>query len=112
MLRRSNHFLTETKSVYSDQRLSQQSQNFRIISPGGINGKEPPVNAGDTREWVRSLGGEDPPEEEMVTHSSILAWKISMDRGMVGYSPWDCKELDMTERTRAHTHTRAHTCII
>ena len=26
--------------------------------------------------WVQSLGGEDPLEEEMVTHSSILAWKI------------------------------------
>ena len=26
---------------------------------------------------VRSLGGEDPLEKEMVTRSSILAWKIS-----------------------------------
>ena len=26
--------------------------------------------------WVRSLGGEDPLEEKMATHSSILAWKI------------------------------------
>jgi len=26
--------------------------------------------------WVRSLGWEDPPEKEMATHSSILAWKI------------------------------------
>ena len=26
--------------------------------------------------WVRSLGGEDPPEEEMATHSGILAWEI------------------------------------
>ena len=25
---------------------------------------------------VRSLGQEDPPEKEMATHSSILAWKI------------------------------------
>ena len=25
---------------------------------------------------VRSLGGEDPLEKEMTTHSSILAWKI------------------------------------
>ena len=27
-------------------------------------------------EEVRSLGGEDPLEKEMATHSSILAWKI------------------------------------
>ena len=26
--------------------------------------------------WVRSLRQEDPLEEEMATHSSILAWKI------------------------------------
>ena len=26
--------------------------------------------------WVRPLGWEDPLEEEMATHSSILAWKI------------------------------------
>ena len=26
--------------------------------------------------WVRSLGREDPLEEEMVTHSSSLAWRI------------------------------------
>ena len=26
--------------------------------------------------WVRSLGGEDPLEEEMATHSRILAWEI------------------------------------
>ena len=26
--------------------------------------------------WVQSLGKEEPPEEKMATHSSILAWKI------------------------------------
>ena len=26
--------------------------------------------------WVRSLGGEDPLEKEMATHSCILAWRI------------------------------------
>ena len=31
--------------------------------------------------WVRSLGWEDPLEEVMATHFSILAWKIPMDRG-------------------------------
>ena len=27
--------------------------------------------------WVRSLGQDDPLEEEMATHSSILAWRMS-----------------------------------
>ena len=31
--------------------------------------------------WIQSLGWVDPLEEGMVTHSSILAWKIPMDRG-------------------------------
>ena len=31
--------------------------------------------------WVRSLSWEDPLEEGMATHSSILAWRIAMDRG-------------------------------
>ena len=31
--------------------------------------------------WVRSLGWEDALEEGMATHSSILAWRIFMDRG-------------------------------
>ena len=31
--------------------------------------------------WVRFLGWEDPLEEGMVIHSSILAWRIPMDRG-------------------------------
>ena len=30
--------------------------------------------------WVRALGWEDPLEEGMATHSSILAWRIPMDR--------------------------------
>ena len=31
--------------------------------------------------WVRSLGWEDPLEESMAVHSSILAWRFLMDRG-------------------------------
>ena len=31
--------------------------------------------------WVQPLGWEDPLEEGLATHSSILAWRIPMDRG-------------------------------
>ena len=31
--------------------------------------------------WIQSLGWEDPLEEGMAIHSSILGWRISMDRG-------------------------------
>ena len=43
-------------------------------SPGGASGNTP-ANAGDIKR-VRSLGQEDPLEEGMATHSSILAWRI------------------------------------
>ena len=46
--------------------------------------------------WAQSLGWENPLEKEMATHSSLLAWKIPW-RSLVGYSPWGCKESDMTE---------------
>ena len=48
--------------------------------------------------WVRSLGWKDPLEEGMATHSSILAWRIPMDKGV-----WRAvvqgghKKLDMTK---------------
>ena len=31
--------------------------------------------------WVQTLGWEDPLEEDMATFSSILAWRIPVDRG-------------------------------
>ena len=40
--------------------------------------KNPPANAGDS---VRSLGWEDPMEEEMATYSRILVWRIPRDTG-------------------------------
>ena len=46
---------------------------------------------------ARSLGGEDPLEGEMATHSSTLLQKIPWTEEAVGYSPWGRKESDMTE---------------
>jgi len=44
--------------------------------------KNQPANTGDLQETrVRSLGRKDPLEEGVATHSSILAWRIPMDRG-------------------------------
>ena len=47
--------------------------------------------------WVQSLGWEDPLEEGMAAHPSILAWRIPWTEEMVGYSPWGLKESGMTE---------------
>ena len=41
-----------------------------------LSGKESTCNAETPETMVRSLGQEDPPEEETATRSSILAWRI------------------------------------
>ena len=65
---------------------------------------------------VPSLGQEDPLEEGMTTHSSILAWRIPWTEKPGGLQCW--RKSDTTEetvcvrvRTRAHTHTHTHTLL-
>ena len=48
--------------------------------------------------WVQSLSWEDPLEEEMAIHSSILAWRIPMDRGSWWATVYEVTEQDTTER--------------
>ena len=47
--------------------------------------------------WVLSLGQEDPLEKEMVTHSSIHAWRIPWTEEPGGLQSRGCKESDTTE---------------
>ena len=49
---------------------------------------------------AKSLGQEDPLEEEMAIHSSVLPEKSHGQRSLASHSSCDCKELDMTE----HAH--------
>ena len=50
-----------------------------------------------TRETqARSLGREDPLEQEMATHSSTLAWTVPRTEEPGGLLPWGRKEADMT----------------
>ena len=48
---------------------------------------------------VESLGGEDPLEKAVATHSSILAWKVPWTERLVGYSLQGRKESETTEAT-------------
>ena len=63
-----------------------------------------------TKEWTPRLFRlkiwKNPLEQEMVTYSSILAWKFCGWRSLVGNSSCGHKELDMIK----HTHTHTHTC--
>ena len=47
---------------------------------------------------TQGRGQEDPLNKAMATHSSTLARKIPWTEKPIAYSPWDCKEPDMTER--------------
>ena len=55
--------------------------------------------------WVQSLGQEDPLEEEMTTHSSILAWKIPWTEEPGGYSPWGWRVRHNWVRMYSTTHS-------
>ena len=75
--------------------------------PGGSAVKNPPAMQ---EMWVRSLGQEDPLEEGMATHFSILAWRIPMDRGVWGATVHRVTKsrtlkLSRTEATE-HTHVQ------
>ena len=49
--------------------------------PSGTSGKEPICQSRRHEMRVWFLGREDPLEEPVATHSSILTWRIPMDRG-------------------------------
>ena len=53
--------------------------------------------------WVQFLGWEEPLEECMATHSSILAWRIPMERGVWWATVHGAAESDMTGWLSTHT---------
>ena len=67
--------------------------------PGGSVVKETAYNAGDARGMVQSLGWEDPLEQGMATHTSILAWRIPWTEEHDRLQSIGLKELDTTEAT-------------
>ena len=64
--------------------------------PGGSGGEEFACNAGD-------LGWKDPLEEGMATHSSILAWRVPMDREAWQATVHAVTESDTTERLSTYS---------
>ena len=63
--------------------------------------KNLPAKAGDARDTSSNppLGVEDPLEEGVATHSSVLAWRIHGQRKLAGCSPQGHTESDRTELT-------------
>ena len=58
--------------------------------------KDPPVNAGAAGDIDLIPDQEDPLEEEMATHSSILAWNITWTERPGGLQSWGLTESDTT----------------
>ena len=79
--------------------------SLRTLFTGGAIVKNPPPNAGDAEIWIRSLGWEDPPEEGVAIHSSIIAWSIPRTEESGGlYSPRGHIESYVTERLYTLLH--------
>ena len=66
----------------------------KIVTKNDSDGKDLPAMR-ETQ--VRSLGREDPLEKEMVTHSSILAWRIPWREELGGLQSMGSQESDTTE---------------
>jgi len=62
--------------------------------PGAQTVKNPPAIQ---KSWVRSLGWEDSLEEGMANDSSILEWRIPMDRGAWQATIHEVTKSDTTE---------------
>ena len=90
-----------------------------IYFPGGSEVKNLPADVGDSRDaglipgLGRSPGGGN---GNPLLYSCLEKKKNNpWTEGLVGYSPWGHKELDMTDQlntcvyTHTHTHTHAHT---
>ena len=69
------------------------------VSPGATVVENPPANARDTEARVRSLGREEPLEEEMATTPVFLPGESHGQRSLVGHSPWVRGELDTTAQS-------------
>jgi len=55
--------------------------------------------------WVWSLGWEDPLEKGTLSTPVFWPGEFHGQRSLAGYSPWSCKELDMTEQLSLHFHS-------
>ena len=64
--------------------------------PRGTVLKNPPANAGDTRDLGSIPGSGRSPGVGMATHSSILAWKILWTEEHVGLQSMELQESDTT----------------
>ena len=74
--------------------------------PGGSDSKASACNAEDLGSF---LGQEDPLRRQWHPTPVLLPGKFHGRRSLVGYSPWDLKQSDMTERLQFYFLCVYHT---
>ena len=70
----------------------------------GTSGKEPTCQCRRHKTWIPSLYQEDPLEEGMATHFSILPRESHKQRSLEVYGPQNNNELDKTDKTQYSMH--------
>ena len=88
-------------SVLSSEKGGYNTTLERLIvgSPGTSVVKNPPASAGGVGDTGSIPGSGRSPEEEMATHSSILAWRIPGSQETGGLQSLRLQTVDMTEHT-------------
>ena len=85
---RINVLILQTRKLrHTVLNLTKSTRELRLLLVGAkvvLVIKNLPTNAGDIGDVGSILGQEDPLEKGMATHSSILAWRILMDREAYG----------------------------
>ena len=70
-----------------------------------LSGKESTCNEEDTRDMGSIRGSRSSSGAGNGKSLSILPWEIQGQRSLMGYHPWICRQLDMTERFSTHIYT-------
>ena len=89
----------KNSNIYSSSHITYwSSRDFNSLVAQMVN------NLPSVQEtWVRSLGQEDPLEEEMAIHSLLLAWRIPWTQEPGSSSPWGCKRVRHNWATNTFT---------
>ena len=84
-------------------------QRMKLGFPGGAVVKNLPANAGDAGDsGFYPWAGKIPWRRKCQSTPAFMPGKFHGQRGLVGYSPWGCKEPDMTERVHTMLSSKAN----